>query len=656
MQRILQFFAVFTLFALPSLPVLGSAPIPLDDLVKHSDISQVKISPTGSHLAVRKLHEGEHILVFMSLSPMEVTGALRFRGDEEVGDFYWANDERVVAEVMESKASLEAPISYGSLYAIDYDGSNGENVFGWAAGEMQTGSRIRRAEDTYAHATIIDPLLDDDREVMISTYPWARDWETHGEVYRLDIYSGVKKRVAGLPQVGGRAFTDGRGELLFANGTDRENNYQLYRKDKVGWSQIEDERLSRGTPVGFDRKSNSAYLVIDREGKTEQLVRLDMGSGELTPLFAGDRADIEGLIYHPDTDKPLGVYTHPSYPEEYFFDEGDGFAALFRGMKKAFDGYHVAFTSFTRDGKKGVLKVYGDRLPGDYFLVDLPSKRVDFLVSSAEWLAPQQLNPMRAESFETEDGLQIGVYLTFPKGASEDLPMVVMPHGGPHARDYWGYNRNAQILSQNGYLVLQVNFRGSTGYGDGFYDAGRRQWGDKIQRDIADAAHWAVEQGYADGERLCIYGASFGGYSALMNPIRYPDLYRCAIGYVGVYDLELLFEKGDVQRRDRGISYLRRELSEDETFLRANSPLYNTGKLDLPLFIVHGEEDERAPVEHAEALLEKLEEEKKPAETLIVANEGHGFYSEENNKAFYSRLLGFLDRHIGVGSVEATEP
>ncbi|MGL6161535.1 alpha/beta hydrolase family protein [Microbulbifer sp.] len=650
MQRILQFFALLFLFPFTA---LGNSPLPLDDLVKHSEIKQVKISPTGTHLAVRKLYEGEHILVFMSMKPLEITGVLRFRGKEEVGDFHWANDERVVAEVVSRKAALEAPVNYGSLFAIDYDGSRGRNIFGWAAGERQTGSRIKKAESTYAHATLIDTLPDSDKEVLVSTYPWARDWETHGEVYRINIYTGVRNKVTGLPQVGGRAFTDGRGELRFANGTDRNDDYQLYRKkDKVGWSRVEDPVLERATPVGFDPETGEAYLVLDRKGQTEQLVKLSPDSDKYKPIFQHEISDISGIIYHPTTDKPLGAYLHPDYPEEHFFDEGDGFAPLFRGIKKAFDGYRIAFTSFTEDGKKGVLRVYGDRLPGDYFLVDMTSKKVDFLLSSAEWLDPQDLNPMRAESFETGDGFRIGVYLTFPANRTEKLPMVVVPHGGPHARDYWGYDNQAQILSQNGYLVLQVNFRGSTGYGDGFYKAGRQQWGGKIQRDIADAVAWTVEQGYADRERICIFGGSFGGYSALMNPIRYPDLYRCAIGYVGVYDLEMMYQKGDVQRRDRGISYLRRELSEDEDFLRANSPLYNTDKLDLPLFIVHGEKDERVPVEHAEALLEKLAEEKKPVKTLIEPNEGHGFYGEENNKRLYTELLGFLDQHIGVGAAE----
>ncbi|WP_073271725.1 alpha/beta hydrolase family protein [Microbulbifer donghaiensis] len=626
----------------------------MQDLVKHEDIQQVKISPKGTHLAIRKLYEGERILVFMSLKPLEITGLLRFRGKEEVGNFYWANDERVVAEVISRKAALEAPVNYGSLYAINYDGTMGKNIFGWAAGEKQTGSRIKKAESTYAHATIIDVLRDKDNEILVSTYPWAKDWETHGEVLRIDIYSGVRSKVTALPQVGGRAFTDGRGNLLFANGTDRNDNVELYRKAKVGWTRVDNPLLDRATPVGFDADSGEAYLVLDRKGQTEQLIKLD-ATGKYSPVFQHDISDISGIIHHPLTDKPLGTYLHPDYPEEHFFDEGNGFAAFFRGLKKAFQGYRISFTSFTDDGNKGVLRVHGDRLPGDYFLVNLQSKKVDFLLSSAEWLDPNRLNPMRADSLTTEDGLRIGTYLTFPSEQTAKLPMVVLPHGGPHARDYWGYDRQAQILSQNGYLVLQVNFRGSTGYGDHFYSAGRRQWGGNIQRDIADAVNWAVEKGYADRGRICIFGGSFGGYSALMNPIRYPDLYQCAIGYVGVYDLEMMYEKGDIQRRDRGIAYLKRELSENEDFLRANSPLYNTDKLDLPLFVIHGEQDERVPVEHAEALLEQLEEDGKPVKTLMVPNEGHGFFSEENNRRLYTELLGFLDQHIGIGAAEKRE-
>ena len=164
----------------------------------------------------------------MSLSPLKITGGLNFSGQEEVGDFYWANNERVVLQVLSRQPGLEMPVNYGSLFAINYDGSRKKTIFGHIAGEKQTGSRIPKAQATYAHGVLIDPLLNNKQDILISTYPWARDWETLGEVYRVNIYTGVRKRVTGLPQVGGRAFTDGEGNLLFANGTDKNNHYNLY--------------------------------------------------------------------------------------------------------------------------------------------------------------------------------------------------------------------------------------------------------------------------------------------------------------------------------------------------------------------------------------------------------------------------------------------
>ncbi|MEW5251759.1 alpha/beta hydrolase family protein [Microbulbifer sp. 2201CG32-9] len=650
MRTILSRFILVVAFLWTAVSI--GAQVPLSDLVRHQDIQEVKISPTGSHIAVKKLYEGERVLYFMSLDPLKVVGGLRFSGKEEVGDFYWANNERVVVEVMSRKAALETPISYGSLYAVNYDGTRGKNIFGHLTGKMQTGSRIKRAESTYAHATIIDPLLNRKNEIMVSTSPWARDWETLGEVLKINIYNGVRKRVADLPVVGGRAYTDGNGKLIFADGTDIKNEHEIYKKLKNGWEKVDDPILGRGRPVGIDQNANEIYFEINRLNETEQLVKFNRKANKIIPVLQHEISDIEEIIKDPKDNRPIGVYLNPDYPEESFFDEEGGFAAYFRGLKKAFEGFRIRFTSFTADGKLGVLEVHGDRLPGDYFLANMETKKIDFLISSSNWLDPAQLNSMKAESFITDDKFRIGTYLTFPDGQKEDLPMVVVPHGGPHSRDYWEYSQDAQILSQNGYLVLQVNFRGSTGYGDHFYTAGEREWGGKIQKDIADAVNWAVAEGYADPDLICIYGASFGGYSALMNPIRYPGLYKCAIGFAGVYDLELLYTKGDIKRRDRGLAYLESELTKDKDFLKENSPLHNADKLDLPLFIVHGEKDERVPVEHAKQLLRKLEKEGKPAKSLLVANEGHGFYSEENNLELYTEILAFLDQYIGVGSVE----
>ncbi|WP_444946368.1 alpha/beta hydrolase family protein [Microbulbifer sp. VTAC004] len=644
MRKLLFFAFLWPLFAF-------GTQVPLSDLIRHAEIEEVKISPEGTHLAIRKIHKGERILLFLSLDDFEITGGLRLKGKDEVGHFYWANNERVITEVMSRRAALETPIFYGTLFAVNFDGSKAKNIFGYLASEMQTGTRLKRAKATYAHATIIDTLPEDKNKILLSTSPWANDWETTGEILKVNIYSGVKTRITGLPQVG-RAHSDGLGNVVFATGSNRKGIREIYKKSQKGWEKLENPLLTRGWPTGRDSETGDFYFLIDRPNNTEQLVKFNNKTNQLAPIFSHDNSDISGIIHHPVSENPIGVYLNPDYPEEHFFDEGDGFAAYFRGLKKAFEGYRINFTSFTNDGSLGILKVYGDRLPGDYFLANLKTKKVDFLLSSSEWLAPETLNSMRAESFVTTDNMRIGTYLTFPKGQTKNLPMVVVPHGGPHARDYWGYDQEAQILSQNGYLVLQVNFRGSTGYGDHFYTAGEQEWGGKIQKDIADAVHWAVEKGYADPRKVCIYGASFGGYSALMNPIRYPDLYKCAAGYVGVYDLEMMYKKGDIKRRDRGLAYLNRELSKDKNFLKENSPIHNTDKLNIPLFIIHGEKDERVPVEHAEELLKKLEKEGKPAKSLIVANEGHGFYSEENKMKLYTELLAFLDKNIGIGSAE----
>ncbi|HEY8570294.1 alpha/beta hydrolase family protein [Microbulbifer sp.] len=654
MRLATQFLARLILL-IPTALILPSyaAPLPLDDLIRPPEVHQVKLSPNGSHIAVLRMHEGERVLVFMSISPLKVTGSLRLRGKEEVGGFFWANDERVIVSTINSQVAADAPVNYGSWFAVNADGSKGENILAFSGG-MQLGTRIKRRAG-YVHAEIIDPLVDNEKEILISTYTWARDRASRGDVYRVNIYTGVRQSISDLPVPGGRAYTDERGELIFANGTNRNNDYELYTKTDRGWEQVTHPILRNATPVGYDHDRKLSYLVLNTPDQTQTLISWDSKNQKLEKIIQNDIVDISSVIKHPRTSKPIGVHLNPDYPTVEFFDEGDGFAPLYRGMKKAFEGSNIHFTSFSRDGKKGLLEVSGDRMPGDFFLVDLETKKVDFLLSSADWLQPDDLNPMHAGHFVSSDGLRISTYLTFPKGTEKTgkLPMVVIPHSAPQARDFWGYSTEAQILSQNGYLVLQVNFRGSTGYGDRFYDAGKNQWGDNVQRDIAEGVQWAIDQGYADADRVCIYGASFGGYSALMNPIRNPDLYKCAAVYGGVYDLELLYPGGHVHHGGQGTNYLSPSIDLDKEEMRANSPLQLYDQLDLPMFIIHGREDESAPVVHAETILGELKKNGKPAQSLILDHEGHVFHNIENRRLLYAQLLDYLDTHIGAGAAKS---
>jgi dipeptidyl aminopeptidase/acylaminoacyl peptidase len=247
-------------------------------------------------------------------------------------------------------------------------------------------------------------------------------------------------------------------------------------------------------------------------------------------------------------------------------------------------------------------------------------------------------------------------YVTRPRDEAGPYPLVVMPHGGPHSiRDTWGYDWEVQLLASYGYAVLQVNFRGSGGYGVEFEEAGYREWGAKMQDDITDATLWAVEQKIATRDNICIYGASYGGYAALMGAVREPDLYRCAASDAGVTDLELMFHRGDTHEHTAGLVYLEKVLGTDPESLHARSPVYNAERINVPVLLMHGKEDWRADYAHATRMRDALEKAGKKVEFVSFGQEGHGAYDEENRKEVYTRLLAFLAQNLRGGSAPTSD-
>jgi acylaminoacyl-peptidase len=232
--------------------------------------------------------------------------------------------------------------------------------------------------------------------------------------------------------------------------------------------------------------------------------------------------------------------------------------------------------------------------------------------------------------------------------------MVVAPHGGPHGvRDYWSFDPYVQMMASRGYAVLQMNFRGSGGYGRSFLYEGYRHWGTTMQDDVTDVTQWAIDAGITSEDRVCIFGGSYGGYAAMMGAVREPDLYQCVIAYVGVYDLELMYKKGDIPTRESGLEYLRQAVGEDKEDLRARSPVHHLDKLKAPVLIVHGGEDFRVDIAHAYKLRKGLEKLDKPYEWLVKPNEAHGFYLPENRLELFERMIAFLDKYIGDGEAVA---
>jgi dipeptidyl aminopeptidase/acylaminoacyl peptidase len=273
-----------------------------------------------------------------------------------------------------------------------------------------------------------------------------------------------------------------------------------------------------------------------------------------------------------------------------------------------------------------------------------------------KWLDKDKMASTKPFAFTARDGKQIHGYLTVPHGSGgRNLPMIVNPHGGPIGpRDDWMFNSEAQLLASRGYLVLKVNYRGSGGYGKAFRDAGHQQWADGIQNDIIDATKWAIEQGYADKDRICIYGGSFGGYSALMAPIRAPGLFKCAFGYVGVYDIEMMFDRGDIPQSESGRRFLRRTHGTAKAKWTEASPARRAGEVGIPVYLAAGARDERAPPEQTELMNKALIEAGNSPEVMIIqSGEMHGFYDEKNSLNLYTKMLEFFSRHIGSASGNA---
>jgi dipeptidyl aminopeptidase/acylaminoacyl peptidase len=313
-------------------------------------------------------------------------------------------------------------------------------------------------------------------------------------------------------------------------------------------------------------------------------------------------------------------------------------------------GEDVRITSSTPDGSKVVFLVSSDRDPGQFFLYDGAAGKATMLFARMPWIKEGEMASMEPVTLKARDGLMLHGYLTRPRGKDDakHLPLVVFVHGGPYGiRDSWDFDPDVQMLASRGYAVLQVNFRGSGGYGDAFIRAGFREWGAKMQDDVTDATRWAIAEGVADPSRICIFGASYGGYAALRGATKEPDLYRCAIGYVGVYDLRLMYTRGDIPQSTYGDNYLKMVLGEDENLLWDRSPLAHIDQLKAKVMLIVGGEDNRVPPVQGERLHAALDKAHIAHEWIYERTEGHGFYDEDHRADLDAKIAAFLDANIG---------
>lgn len=624
----------------------------LEKYAKHAQFMNIKISPEGKYLAATsRTPEGGIILTVLDIDDQKVLSVTRGRGTESVSDFNWVSDERIVMTMAREVGSYETPFPTGEIFAMDADGGNQKILTGW------------RSDGLKQYARIIDLLPDEPDQVMIYSTP-NNTSEPYVDIYRLKVDSGRTMPVGRVPVrryegTGVQVFLDDDGVTRLATGEEPHNTNEKVIMTRPGANEEWKEVARYGQQEG-----NFNPIDILPDGKTViGLSDVVTDALALTTMNL-DTGEIEVIAEHPETDlMPIvsvrngrmnevigAAYEYDNIDTVFFADvEDEYFSSVVQSLTKAFPNKSVGINSATLDNSKMIVSVSSANYPTEFYLFDAEKRALSLIIKAKPWLDKEDIPKTEIITYQSRDGLTIKALLTLPKGKeAKDLPLILLPHGGPHGpRDtLTRLDSDAKVLAEHGYAVLQPNFRGSGGYGKEFLQSGYKNWGTTMINDMTDGVMHLIDEGIADKDRMCVYGGSYGGYAALMTVIREPDLYNCTIGFVGVYDLNMMRVEGDIPETLSGMNYLDMALPDTEEARAAQSPVDLVDKLKVPVFIIQGGKDVRVPPEQAYALRDALEAKDHPYEWMYKENEGHGFYKPENNIERWTRMLQFLDKHI----------
>ncbi len=654
MKKIISALVLFAPLA------MASADVSLTDFAKHDQYSDVRISPDGKSLSAVAVVNGQRTVALVSVADMTMR-TLRPREGDDVADAWWASPDRVMYNEGIHVAGQERPIVTGELFSVKPDGSGANILFGVRAGEeLSTATHIKKKESDAASGVFITALVDDPLHALIASYGWngprysADTLGAFPEVYKIDLRDGSKVRIATSPMRNATLLADHNGVVRFAYGRDNDQTMKVWYREAAGgdWKPVHDsaDEKEKFIPLMFDRSNASAYVICSGEHKMGGVCRWNTATRKSDVLWsAKDSSDI-GLVPTSDGMDAFAIRSMPARPAVTLLDKTAPEVGILVNVMKQFPGEDVEITSASRDGKRIVFFVHADTDPGIYFLWDGDKQKLSALFQRRSWIKPATMAIMEPIELKARDGLQLNGYLTRPAGkeTAKQLPTVVLVHGGPYGiRDAWGFDADVQMLASRGYAVLQINYRGSGGYGGAFERAGYHQWGGKMQDDVTDATHWAIDQGIADKNRICIFGGSYGGYAAMEGVTKEPDLYKCAIANAGVYDLGLMLSSGDIPQSLGGQNFLKMVLGQDQNDLYDRSPIAHIDRLKAKVMLIVGGADTRVPAAQGERLHDALTKKGIAHEWLYERNEGHGFYDEAHTAEMYEKIVAFLGQEIG---------
>ena len=607
-----------------------AAPPSIADFASDADFAAPALSPDGSLVAFVTRVQDARVLVALDMVKRERRGLMSATTDTfEITWCSFKTNDRLLCGLRGTQFDAGQPYPVSRLVAIDTSGKGKPKVL-----VQNSSNGASQYQDR-----IMDWQVNDPRHVLIEL---TDEYSVFPTVHALDIYSGLTTVVqrARSPILGWT--TDRAGVVRFGAGFDNNKSTYITRDSTdSSWRTLAKWDLGAGDfdVIGFGPTPGTLLVSAVHNGR-DAIFEMDLNEKTSRQLLFSDaEVDVSGPIYWPADRRIVGFRYDNEMPRRMVFDaEAKG---IFDAIDEVLPNAVNRVVDSSADGRKLLIASSKDVRPTEYYVLDLDAKKMLRVGSANPALANAQLAPMKPVKIKAPDGTLLPGYLTLPVGSDgKKVPMIVYPHGGPHVRDHWGFDEMVQFFASRGYAVLQVNYRGSTGYGAQWYEAGLQGWGTVMVDDITAATRWAIAEGIADPAHTSIVGWSYGGYAALMSAVREPDLYRCTVSIAGVSDLKAL--ASDDSRFYGGRKAVNRILGTDTDELKAGSPMRSPEKIRIPVLLVHGDDDIQVLVDHSKRMARALDGAKKKYELVIIKDGNHSLSRFEWRQTLLTKLEAFL--------------
>lgn len=643
-------------------PLLASAAEPapapaysIEDFFKNPKFTKATLSPDGSSLALLLADTQDRLMLAVMDIATLVPKVLVHYADADVNNYHWVNSNRLVYDLSDRQVGDGDTYLAPGLFAINKDGSESRQLVERTTAFVKERSMAKiQPWNTFFFDVNYGQVTD---EIFVTqvTNPYEKDHHS----YNLIRLNTMTAQATSIPRPGevSEWLIDKQGVPRIAMTFDK-NLSAMHYKDSASdnWKKLaEFESLSEAAFTPLFLAPDGTLLVTAQNGQdTSSVYRYDIQKKQMDaePLVSLKGYDFSGrIIFNMQQNKLLGVHYETDAEGTFWLDPA--MQKIQQKVDAALPGT-VNHISVAEKNASDIVLVYSfsDTVPGAWRLYNIKTDSLNMLALTRPSIKAADMAYKDPVRYTARDGLSIPAYLTLPKGKNKNLPMVVLVHGGPYVRGvHWRWDQNAQFLASRGYAVLEPEFRGSTGYGSKHFKAGWKQWGLAMQDDIADGTRWAIAQGYADPKRICIAGASYGGYATLMGLIKDPDLYQCGINWVGVTDINLMYDvvwsdMGE-QWEKYGMPVLVADQKKDAAQIKATSPLLLAERIKQPLLLAYGGSDLRVPIVHGNKFYSAVKNSNPKVEWVEYTEEGHGWRLLKNQVDFWGRVEKFLDQNIG---------